>query len=133
MRALVEDPADGRQRSGLSGCISTRCEGAAGMGRASPCGGVVLLRHEMRCLYLRPLPLRERAAWSFNKQDWVRGSLRLSQAKRPPHPTEPAARSVRPSPARGEGADTSTAFHDAARLLPEDVAPHFGGGGDTLG
>src|SRR5580704_284188 len=86
MRALVEDPADGRQRSGLSGCMSTRCEGAAGMGRASPRGGVVLLRHEMRYLYLRPLPLRERAALGVRQIRLGEGASSLDSNVETPHP-----------------------------------------------
>ena len=39
----------------------------------------------------------------------------------PPHPTEPAALLVQPSPARGEGADMGAEFFDAVglRAVPE--------------
>src|SRR5258708_40242377 len=70
----------------------------------------VLMRHEMRCLYLRPLPLRERAVRSFNKTSLGEGVSSLNQAKTPPHPIERAARPVQPSPARGESANVGADF-----------------------
>jgi error-prone DNA polymerase len=48
---------------------------------------------------LRPLPLWERAAQSFNNEGRVRGQ------RLPPHPTERVEISETPSPTRGEGTD----------------------------
>src|SRR5258708_6229433 len=48
------------------------------------------------CLSAIALLLRERATWNFNSQEWLRG-LALSETVSP-HPTEPSARPVPPSP-----------------------------------
>src|ERR687887_2838955 len=56
-----------------------------------------------RCCLLSPLPLRERAQWSAREIEWVRGSGIT------PHPSSHVADTELPSPARGEGAITSTA------------------------
>jgi hypothetical protein len=57
---------------------------------------------------LRPPPLWERAAQSFNKHDWVRG-FDVATPAVTPHPTEFAELSAMPSPTRGEGAATPAA------------------------
>src|SRR5258708_29440479 len=40
MRAVLENPGDGRQRFGLPGCLAARRQGAARMGRRAQGGGV---------------------------------------------------------------------------------------------
>jgi len=54
----------------------------------------------MQRLYLRPLPLGERAAQRFNDDERVRGT---------PHPLAFVEVAEPPSPPRGEGTTTSTA------------------------
>src|SRR5216683_8189411 len=94
---------------------------------------------EVGCFRLRPLHrvteigytrlrLRERAARSLNKQRLGEGVSTFESSEEAPSPNRTCCTPSAALSRKGEGADTSTAFHDAARLLPEDVAPHFGGG-----